>query len=383
MAVFIDPNRDLRSPFMYLVANLAMADLLVGLVTEPVSAYYHIKNALGAIDYDVLSTAVHMPFFISCTASVLSLAALTVDRYVAITAPFRYRANLSPLRALFACVMVWTISLTFPFAYLYLGFFSYAFLFANTAVVLTFLVLLFAYVRIYKIFRRQVREWDSLHDSTEDNRAKKIRMRWEQKITKTLLIIGDQIGEASRQYYARGMMLPLSPVAKKSRETKSILNGAPEESDEIKDGKFAFTIEQEDNGEWGIEDDDIGPDANFPSENNLQRKNNRNAMLKRLSDCFILRQKRANLGAQRHRVLGFFPKLCTIHENASEMAQDMEENYQLAVKHEEHESTGTNDQKIAALHQDIKELWKRLENVEKEFAWARGALNLAQHTKLK
>ena len=39
MAVFIDPNKDLRSPFMYFVANLAMADLLVGLVTDPVSAY--------------------------------------------------------------------------------------------------------------------------------------------------------------------------------------------------------------------------------------------------------------------------------------------------------------------------------------------------------
>lgn len=119
----------------------------------------------------------------------------------------------------------------------------------------------------------------------------------------------------------------LSSVAKKSRESNSILNGAPEESEEIKDGKFAFTIEQEDNGEGGI-GDDIGPDANFPSENNLQRQSDRNAMLKRLSDCFTLRQKRANLGARRHRVLGFFPKLCTIHENASELAQDLEENYQ-------------------------------------------------------
>lgn len=189
VAVFIDPNKDLRSPFMYLVANLAMADLLVGLVTEPVSAFYHIKNALGVINYDRLSAAVHMPFFISCTASVLSLAALTVDRYIAITSPFHYRATLNPLRAVIACVVVWTISLSFPFAYLYVGFFHYAFLFANTAVVLTFLVLLFAYVRIYKIFRRQVREWDNIHDGTEDNRAKKRTMRWEQKITKTLLVM--------------------------------------------------------------------------------------------------------------------------------------------------------------------------------------------------
>ena len=189
MAVFINPNKDLRSPFMFLVANLAMADLLVGLVTDPVSAIYHMKNALGLIDYKTLIPSVHMPFFISCTASVLSLAALTVDRYLAITSPFKYRATLNTMRAVMACLIVWTLSLSFPFAYLYLGFYHYAFLFANTAVVLTFLVLLFAYIRIYKIFRRQVREWDNLHDGTDENRVKKVTMRWEQKVTKTLLIM--------------------------------------------------------------------------------------------------------------------------------------------------------------------------------------------------
>lgn len=190
LAVFIDPNKDLRSPFMYFVANLAMADLLVGLVTDPLSAFYHMKNALGLLDYETLYIpSVHIPFFISCTASVLSLAALTVDRYLAISSPFRYRAKLNTMRAAMACGTVWTLSLSFPFAYLYIGFYHYAFLFANTAVALTFLVLLFAYIRIYKIFRRQVREWDRLHDSTEENRVKKCTMRWEQKITKTLLIM--------------------------------------------------------------------------------------------------------------------------------------------------------------------------------------------------
>lgn len=198
--------------------------------------------------------------------------------------------------------------------------------------------------------------------------------------------------EASWQYYARGMMIPLSPVAKKSRESNSILDGGPEESKEINAGKpgtFAFTSEHDDNNKMDF-GDDIGPDANFLGENNFQRQSDRNAMLKRLANCFNHRQKRANLVARRNRVMGFFPKLCTIHENASELVQDLEENYQLAEEQNEfdrdsleHDSIKTNDQKIAALHQDIKELWKRLENVEKEFAWARGTLKLAQHTKLK
>lgn len=189
LAVLIDPNKDLRSPFMYLVANLALADLVVGVVTDPVSSVYHFKSALGLINNGTLILSVHMPFFISCTASVLSLAALTIDRYLAITSPIRYRATLNPMRALLACVLVWILSLSFPFAYLYLGFIHYTFLFANTAVVLTFAILLIAYIRIYKTFRRQVREWDKLHDSTEENRARKLTVRWEQKITKTLLIM--------------------------------------------------------------------------------------------------------------------------------------------------------------------------------------------------
>lgn len=74
--------------------------------------------------------------------------------------------------------------------------------------------------------------------------------------------------EASWQYYARGMMIPLSPVAKKSRESNSILDGGPEESKEINAGKpgtFAFTSEHHGNNKMDF-GDDIGPDANFLGE---------------------------------------------------------------------------------------------------------------------
>lgn len=187
LAVFIDPNRELRSPFNYFVANLAMADLVVGLVTEPVSVLYHVKEGLGLLDAG--SPVIHLPFFMSCTASILSLLVLTLDRYVAITSPFRYRTKLNPGRAALLCGGVWAVSLGFPFMYFYLGYIPYAFLFANTAIMLTFVVLLFAYIRIYKIFRDQVKGWDALHAGTEENRRKKQAVRWEQKITKTFLVI--------------------------------------------------------------------------------------------------------------------------------------------------------------------------------------------------
>lgn len=187
LAVFIDPNKELRSPFNYFVANLAMADLLVGLVTEPVSILYHVKEGMGLLDAG--SPVIHMPFFISCTASILSLLVLTLDRYVAITSPFKYKTRLNPGRAALLCGGVWSISLGLPFIYFYIGYIPYAFLFANSAILVTFVVLLFAYIRIYKIFRNQVKCWDALHAGTEENLRKKKAVRWEQKITKTFLLM--------------------------------------------------------------------------------------------------------------------------------------------------------------------------------------------------
>ncbi|XP_048578798.1 histamine H2 receptor [Nematostella vectensis] len=187
LAVLLDPNKDLRSPFNYFIANLAFADLVVGLVTEPVAIIHHFQIGLGVLE--IGSSVIHMSFFISCTASVLSLSVLTLDRYIAITSPFKYKTKLNPGHAAILCAIVWTISIVFPFLYFHIGYIQYAFVFVNTAVLITFIVLLFAYIRIYKIFRKQVREWDVLHSGTSENRRKKQAIRYEQKLTKTFLIM--------------------------------------------------------------------------------------------------------------------------------------------------------------------------------------------------
>ena len=43
LAILVDPNKNLRSPFNYFVANLALADVLVGLVVAPLSAVHAMK----------------------------------------------------------------------------------------------------------------------------------------------------------------------------------------------------------------------------------------------------------------------------------------------------------------------------------------------------
>ena len=188
LAIFIDPNKDLKSPFNYFVANLAIADLVVGFVVDPMSVAFHVSEGV-AKKYPTDLVYLHIPYFITCTASVFSLAALTMDRFWAITSPLSYRTKLNPKRAAFVAAGIWAFSLSFPFVYLATGYLTYAFVFAHTVIVATFLVMLLTYVKIFRVFKNQVKQWDTLDHITFDNQAKRQAVRWEQKVTKTFMIM--------------------------------------------------------------------------------------------------------------------------------------------------------------------------------------------------
>ena len=131
----------------------------------------------------------HVSFFISCTASLLSLSALALDRYVAITYPLFYRSKLNAKRSLLVSAGVWTVSVLLSTISFAVGYEKFWFVFSNTTVVVTFVVLIFTNSKIIKFLRAQVRQyWDNLHNRTEENLAKKQAIKWEKKITKTLVI---------------------------------------------------------------------------------------------------------------------------------------------------------------------------------------------------
>lgn len=161
LAVVLDPYKNLRTPFNYLMASLACADLLVGTVTEPFSVYIHLKEGLDAnLTLEELET-LHMSYFISCTASVLSLGTIAVERYLAIRNPHTYRNKLTGKRILVTIACIWTISLLLPILYLEVGYITYAFIFANTALVAVFLITCFIYgLMLKKFYKRRMKYTD-------------------------------------------------------------------------------------------------------------------------------------------------------------------------------------------------------------------------------
>ena len=127
---------------------MAATDLLVGAVIDPLSVTFHYSEALNVQSVSIKT--VHILFFVLSTASLLTLAALTVERYIAVAFPYKYKTTLTSKRVPLVTVVIWSISLGLSFLYFPLGYIYYSFIFENVVVVSTLLVLLFVYWRMYK-----------------------------------------------------------------------------------------------------------------------------------------------------------------------------------------------------------------------------------------
>lgn len=183
VAVVKDPFKTLRSPFNLFLLNIAAADLVVGLAVLPLSITYHSLEGIG-IKYDVLTKALHLSFFISCTASVLGIAALSIDRYVCVTSPMKYRLRLKSLQVKRASLIIWLTSVICPFTYLYVDFIIYTFVFANGTLLFTLLVLVFVNHKIHRSLQTQRQQLQILADgeSLRTNLSQR-----DARVTKTFL----------------------------------------------------------------------------------------------------------------------------------------------------------------------------------------------------
>lgn len=164
LAVAFDPNKNLRNSFNFLVTNLAVADLIVGLVTEPLSIHIHFKEGRNFPISSAEFKAIHMTYFISCTASVLSIILLAVDRYVALVYPLRYRNIMSKRVLCVSVVLVWLISVSLPCIYFEVGYIRYAFIFANSAIIIAIIITVLTYTRLIVKFKRGSNHGDDDND---------------------------------------------------------------------------------------------------------------------------------------------------------------------------------------------------------------------------
>ena len=136
-----------------------------------------------------------MSYFISCTASILSLASLAIERYLAIRSPHKYRSNLTGRRILSTVAFIWLVATCLPFIYFKVHFITCAFILTNTTVLLALATMAFTQgLMIWKLkrtHRHHPSKTENLAQveiqSTPDYTNRTIDM--ETKITKMFLVV--------------------------------------------------------------------------------------------------------------------------------------------------------------------------------------------------
>ncbi|XP_068757979.1 adenosine receptor A2a-like [Montipora capricornis] len=111
LSVWMDPLRKLRSsPSNFIIFSMALADLLVGLVTSPLHAF--LAWAL-LHKYTNASFGFSKFFATLINISVGDILLLSIDRFFAVVTPLQYRAKVTSKRVCIVSVALWIYFLLF------------------------------------------------------------------------------------------------------------------------------------------------------------------------------------------------------------------------------------------------------------------------------
>ena len=105
--IVVARNRQLHTVSNMFITSLALADLLVCLVAQPMYAVF----LYGLPPNPAYSSTRKTFSYISVLASISNLAAVTIDRYVAIVSPMQYQLKANFKSALILLCFIWVVSL--------------------------------------------------------------------------------------------------------------------------------------------------------------------------------------------------------------------------------------------------------------------------------
>ena len=114
VCVAVVTNLRLRRSSNYLLLSLAIADLLVTMVCEPlVIAIYGMRTFFNDCATD-LELAYRNLSMLSCSASVAHMAAISVDRFIAVVYPLRHRSIMDNCGLKAMLITCWAYPITVP-----------------------------------------------------------------------------------------------------------------------------------------------------------------------------------------------------------------------------------------------------------------------------
>ncbi|KAL2082513.1 hypothetical protein ACEWY4_022331 [Coilia grayii] len=199
--------KQLHTPTNYLILSLAVSDLLLGGFVMPPSMIRSIESCWYFGEWFCkIHTSTDV---MCCTASILNLSLISIDRYYAIGKPLQYNAKITGKAIAVMISVSWGISAVVGFGMVFLELnilgiedFYYSFTCTGGCVLLQSVasstvssllsfyipgvIMLCIYLKIYLIAQQQVR---SIHNKHMQSKSSAAASKMERKATKTLAII--------------------------------------------------------------------------------------------------------------------------------------------------------------------------------------------------
>ncbi|XP_056398982.1 5-hydroxytryptamine receptor 6 [Hyla sarda] len=108
LILLIFTQRSLRNTSNYFLVSLFMSDLMVGLVVMPPAM---LNELYGRWVLDVEFCCIWYSFDVMCcSASILNLCVISLDRYLLIISPLKYKLRMTSCRALGLILATWTLA---------------------------------------------------------------------------------------------------------------------------------------------------------------------------------------------------------------------------------------------------------------------------------
>ena len=142
----------LHPPSKLLLRSLAITDLLVGIIVEPLNVAYlmSVKSKRWDICYNV-NVALLIASYILCAVSLLVLTAISVDRLLALWLGLRYRQVVTLRRAYIAVIVMWVLPIVATTSYIWNPQLLLLLLYIHLSLCLS--IIIFSYMKIFFTLR--------------------------------------------------------------------------------------------------------------------------------------------------------------------------------------------------------------------------------------
>ena len=175
ITIYRDPCRCLRTPSVFLIANLSVADFFTGIVSY-LRAFGWTYRYCGLGNLSVVNISQYFIGAMSLFAAVLTLMAMSYERYIAVIRPLHYPQKVTITRVKIAIVVIWINALimsALPISGVKLELFSIVYSYSHF--VMPAFILTAIYVKIYKAVALQRQQLKDVRASlTAANRRKQL-----------------------------------------------------------------------------------------------------------------------------------------------------------------------------------------------------------------